>query len=51
MSKPKRHLHRDYHGAHCGRDASHILMTYDASEATCAACLKAADAAAKESTE
>lgn len=38
MAKPVRHLHRDYHRAFCGRDASHILMTYDESATTCAGC-------------
>lgn len=38
----KRHLHRDYSTAFCGRDASHILMTYKKKkEATCTACLNA----------
>jgi len=36
----KRHLHRDYHRSECGKDASHILMTYDEAEADCAACAK-----------
>lgn len=43
MSQPKRHLHRDYHTSFCGRDASYIPMTYDSNEATCGACLKAAE--------
>lgn len=34
-----RHLHRDYHNAECGRDASHILMTYEETEADCKKCL------------
>lgn len=37
-----RHLHKDYNTTECGRDASHILMTYDPKEATCKACKKAA---------
>lgn len=41
MSKPKRHLHRDYNTTFCGRDASHLQMTYEPAEADCAACLKA----------
>lgn len=38
----KRHLHRSYSRAMCGRDAAHILMTYDKAEATCATCKKRA---------
>lgn len=41
MVMTTRHLHRDYHTAECGKDASHILMTYDEAEADCAACEKA----------
>lgn len=40
MTTPKRHLHRDYHTSECGKDASHIPMTYDEAEANCAACAK-----------
>lgn len=36
----KVHLHRDYHTSECGKDASHIPMTYDEAAATCAACAK-----------
>jgi hypothetical protein len=43
-----RHLHRDYHTAYCGLDASHIPMTYEESEADCADCLEAAAAARAE---
>jgi hypothetical protein len=43
-----RHLHRDYHTAYCGLDASHIPMTYEESEADCASCLEAAAQAKAE---
>ncbi len=36
------HLHRDYHTAFCGLDASHIPMTYERGDSTCASCLAAA---------
>lgn len=36
-----KHLHRDYHTAHCGLDASYIPMTFEASEVDCEACLTA----------
>ena len=36
----KRHLHRDYHRSECGKDASHIPMTYDEAGADCGACAK-----------
>lgn len=38
-----RHLHRDYHTAFCGVDASFELMTYAPKEADCAACKAAYD--------
>ena len=38
MSKPKRHLHRDYTTAWCGRDISHVPATYEAADASCARC-------------
>lgn len=40
MSKSKRHLHRDYHTTECGKDASHILMTWTPGEETCSTCRK-----------
>jgi hypothetical protein len=36
-----RHLHRDYNTAHCGLDASHVLMTHTLSEADCPDCIAA----------
>jgi hypothetical protein len=43
-----RHLHRDYNTAWCGKDASHILMTYEADEASCKACASAKTRADKQ---
>lgn len=52
MTRPKRHLHRDYNTAFCGRDASHILMTYALEETDCARCREAAgEAQAKAEAE
>lgn len=39
-----KHLHRDYHTSHCGLDASHIPMTFDAGATECADCLAALEA-------
>lgn len=39
------HLHKDYHTAFCGKDASHILMTYELDQSTCESCRGAAIAA------
>lgn len=36
-----RHLHRDYNTAHCGVDASHVLMTHFLAEADCPDCIAA----------
>jgi uncharacterized protein with PIN domain len=38
MSKPVRHLHRDYSTSHCGKDISHLLATFDPEETTCKTC-------------
>lgn len=35
------HLHRDYHFAECGIDASHVAMTYEEEHVTCKACITA----------
>ena len=51
MTQLKRHLHRDYNTSFCGRDASHILMTYDAAECDCAGCLAAYEAQLREDAE
>jgi hypothetical protein len=44
----KRHLHRDYSTAFCGKDAAHILMTYEPGDADCATCLRKHRAAAND---
>lgn len=38
MSKPRRHLHRDYNTAYCGRDIAHILATFEPKKTTCTGC-------------
>lgn len=35
-----RHLHASYDRTFCGKDASHILMTFDPTETNCSACKK-----------
>lgn len=47
MREPVHHLHESYRSSFCGKDATHLPMTYDPREATCGACLKAKKSAAQ----